>query len=232
MAATATVIFASVYIGWAYAKRSCKKQKKKVHAVFTRSMSVGVLHGGKLALDRVIDYHRARADEASLKSAENELQDLLIEEHPDFVKLQSTVARLEMSGKEAVAVGILETQLKSARKEGKSHVAYEIEMLLVEMHIYQGEFKKALACECLSHEEISDARRPLYKAIIYIMLEHPGKKAMNCWEKFIDIRISFQSPSSHQSQLNEAVTNFNEFEKAVKLLRNDIQEAHGKQIKP
>lgn len=42
-----------------------------------------------------------------------------------------------MSGKEAVAVGILETQLKSARKEGKSHVAYEIEMLLVEMHIYQ-----------------------------------------------------------------------------------------------
>jgi hypothetical protein len=42
-----------------------------------------------------------------------------------------------MSGKEAVAVGILEKQLKSARKEGKSHVAYEIEMLLVEMHIYQ-----------------------------------------------------------------------------------------------
>ena len=88
MAATATVIFGSVYIGWAYAKRSCKKHKKKVHAVFTRSMSVGVLHGGKLALERVIDYHRARADEASLKSAENELQDLLIEEHPDFVKLQ------------------------------------------------------------------------------------------------------------------------------------------------
>jgi len=72
----------------------------------------------------------------------------------------------------------------------------------------------------------------LLQAIIYIMLEHPGKKAMNCWEKFIDIRISFQSPSSHQSQLNEAVTNFNEFEKAVKLLRNDILEAHGKQIKP
>ena len=44
---------------------------------------------------------------------------------------------LEMSGKEAVAVGILETQLKRARKERKSHVAYEIEMLLAEMHIYQ-----------------------------------------------------------------------------------------------
>ncbi|XP_073264535.1 uncharacterized protein [Populus alba] len=127
MAATATVIFASVYIGWAYAKRSCKKQKKKVHRVFTRSMSVGVLHGGKLALERVIDYHRARADEASLKAAEKELKDLLIEEHPDFVKLQSTVAMLEMSGKEAVAVGILEKQLQRARKDGKSHVAYEIE---------------------------------------------------------------------------------------------------------
>ncbi|KAG6778925.1 hypothetical protein POTOM_015288 [Populus tomentosa] len=232
MAATATVIFASVYIGWAYAKRSCKKQKKKVHGVFTRSMSVGVLHGGKLALERVIDYHRARTDEASLKAAENELKELLIEEHPDFVKLQSTVAMLEMSGKEAVAVGILEKQLQRARKDGKSHVAYEIEMLLVEMHIYQGEFKKALDCECLSHEEISDARRPLYKAIIYIMLGRPREEVLICWKKFIDFRIRFQSPSSDQSHLNKAVTNFEEFEKAVKLLTNDIHEAHGKQIKP
>nr|TKS06645.1 hypothetical protein D5086_0000121080 [Populus alba] len=207
MAATATVIFASVYIGWAYAKRSCKKQKKKVHRVFTRSMSVGVLHGGKLALERVIDYHRARADEASLKAAEKELKDLLIEEHPDFVKLQSTVAMLEMSGKEAVAVGILEKQLQRARKDGKSHVAYEIENVACRNAHLPGaaseNSRRLLDCECLSHEEISDARRPLYK-----------------------------SPSSDQSHLNKAVTNFEEFEKAVELLRNDIHEAHGKQIKP
>ena len=72
----------------------------------------------------------------------------------------------------------------------------------------------------------------LLQAIIYIMLEYPREQVMNCWEKFIDFRIRFQSPSSDQSQLNKAVTNFEEFEKAVKLLGNDIHEAHGKQIKP
>ncbi|CAK7350217.1 unnamed protein product [Dovyalis caffra] len=230
MAATATVIFASIYIGWAYAKRSCKR-KMKVHGVFTRSMSVGALHGGKLALERMIDYNRARADAASLEAAEIQLKDLLTEEPPDFKQLQSNVAKLEMSGQEAVAVGILETELKRAQKEGKSHEAYEIEMLLVEMCIYKGDFEKALACECLNHEEISDARRPLYKAVIHIMLEHPREEALKCWEEFKDIRIRFQSPpSSQQSQLNKVVTNFNEFEKVVMLLRNDINEAHGKHI--
>ncbi|KAJ6770096.1 TRANSMEMBRANE PROTEIN [Salix purpurea] len=162
MAATITVIFASVYIGWAYAKRGCVR-KKKARAVFTRSMSLGALHGGKLALERMVDYHRAREDEASLEAAEIQLRDLLAEEHPDFKNLQSVVAKLEMSGKDEAAVRILETELKRARKEGKSHEGYEIEMFLVEMHIYKGDFGKALACECLRHEEISDARRPLYK---------------------------------------------------------------------
>ena len=50
---------------------------------------------------------------------------------------ESTGAKLEMSGKEAVAAEILEAHLKWIKNEGKSHEAYEIEMLLVEMHIYQ-----------------------------------------------------------------------------------------------
>uniref|UniRef100_A0A6N2N6F1 Uncharacterized protein n=1 Tax=Salix viminalis TaxID=40686 RepID=A0A6N2N6F1_SALVM len=190
MAATATVILTGIYIGWAYTKRSSKKPKKKVRRVLTRSMSVGVLHGGKRALDRVVDYHRARADEASLEAAERQFKDLLKEALPDFVKLQSTGAKLEMSGKEAVAAETLEAHLKGIKKEGRSHEAYEIEMLLVEMHIYQREFKKALDCECLSHIEISDARRPVYKAIIYRMLEHPTKEASKYWDEFIDLTIS------------------------------------------
>ncbi|KAJ6333160.1 hypothetical protein OIU77_009098, partial [Salix suchowensis] len=161
--ALSNVLLQSVYIGWAYAKRGCVR-KKKARAVFTRSMSLGALHGGKLALERMVDYHRARLDEASLEAAEIQLRDLLAEEHPDFKNLQqSVVAKLEMSGKDEAAVRILETELKRARKEGKSHEGYEIEMFVVEMHIYKGDFGKALACECLRHEEISDARRPLYK---------------------------------------------------------------------
>ncbi|KAF2305423.1 hypothetical protein GH714_005153 [Hevea brasiliensis] len=126
-------------------------------------MSMGALHGGKLAMERLTDYHQARADAASLNAAESELKVLLEEEQPDFKKLQSAVAKLEMSGKEAVAVGILESAVKKARMEEKPQEAYEIEMLLVEMLIYKGDYDKALKCECLSHEEISDARRPLYK---------------------------------------------------------------------
>lgn len=225
MAATITVIFASVYIGWACAKRGCVR-KKKARAVFTRSMSLGALHGGKLALERMVDYHRAREDEASLEAAEIQLRDLLAEEHPDFKNLQSVVAKLEMSGKDEAAVRILETELKRARKEGKSHEGYEIEMFVVEMHIYKGDFGKALACECLRHEEISDARRPLYKAIIHIMSQHPREEAMKCFEEFKDIQSRFQSPSSlQQSQIDKMVSNFNDFEKEIKLFGKEINEA-------
>ncbi|KAJ6402247.1 hypothetical protein OIU84_014358 [Salix udensis] len=205
MAATATVILTGIYIGWAYTKRSSKKPKKKVRRVPTRSMSVGVLHGGKRALDRVVDYHRARADEASLEAAERQFKDVLKEALPDFVKLQSTGAKLEVSGKEAVAAEILEAHLKGIKKEGRSHEAYEIEMLLVEMHIYQ--------------------------AIIYrMLLEHPTEETSKCWDEFVDLRNLFHSRSSEESQLNEVVTNFIEFEKALELIRDDINEAYGEHI--
>ncbi|KAF9683727.1 hypothetical protein SADUNF_Sadunf04G0044400 [Salix dunnii] len=230
MAATATVIITGIYIGWAYTKRSSKKPKKKVRRVLSRSMSVGVLHGGKRAVERVVDYHRARTDEESLEAAEKQLRELLKEETPDFVKLQSIGAKLEMSGKEAVAAEILEAHLKCIKKKGKSHEAYEIEMLLVEMHIYQREFVKARACECLRDTEISDARRPLYKAIIYIMLEHPTEETSKCWHEFIDLRIRFHSRSSKESQLNNVVTNFSEFKKALELLKDDIDEAYREHI--
>lgn len=89
MAATVTpfVIFASIYVAWAYTSRAWRKHTK-IHGVLTRSVSVGVLHGGKLALERLIDYHQARADEKSLQATEIELKDLLRQEHPDFKKLQ------------------------------------------------------------------------------------------------------------------------------------------------
>lgn len=88
VAATATpvVIFASFYVAWAYSSRAWRKHEN--HRVLTRSMSVGVLHGGNLALERLIDYHHARADETTLEAAETELKDLLQEAHPNFKKLQ------------------------------------------------------------------------------------------------------------------------------------------------
>ncbi|KAJ4703861.1 Transmembrane protein [Melia azedarach] len=212
-----------IYVAWAYTSRAWRKHTK-IHGVLTRSVSVGVLHGGKLALERLIDYHQARADEKSLQATEIELKDLLRQEHPDFKKLQRTVARLEMSGKDAEAVGILSKALEEAQNESKQHEAYEIEMLLAEMLIYKGDFEKALQCKCLDEESISDARRPLYKAIIHILLGHPTE-AVPYWEQFNDIRGDFQWPPGLQdSQVYEVIENFDKFKNVVELLKHDIQE--------
>ncbi|KAJ8762076.1 hypothetical protein K2173_006740 [Erythroxylum novogranatense] len=227
IAATGTTIFvlAGVYIASAYIERAWRA-KHEGHKMFTRSMSIGVLHGGKQALERLIDYHHARADAASINSAETQLRVQLREGHIDFSKLQSIVTKLEMGGKESVAVDLLSSELKRARSEGQPHEAYEFEMLLVEMYIYMGDTKKALECECLSHVEITDARRPLYKAVIHIIREESVHKAFEYWEEFKQIKAHFQSPED--SYDGKLITDFNEFKTIVKVLKNDILKIHGR----
>ncbi|TMX01690.1 hypothetical protein EJD97_023948 [Solanum chilense] len=68
-----------------------KRKNKKLKKVLTRSMSIGLLHGGELALKRLIDYHKAKADFISLNSAETDLDALLNEEQPHFKKLQAII---------------------------------------------------------------------------------------------------------------------------------------------
>lgn len=69
----------------------------------------------------------------------------------------------------------------------------------------------------------------LFQAIIHIMLDHPRKQALDCWEEFKDTRIRYAyPPSSEDKQFNKVISNFNEFEKVVKLLKNDILTAHMK----
>lgn len=60
--------------------------------VFSRSMSIGALHGGQLAIQRLVEYHDARANRSSLQSAETALDSLLSDEFPDFKKLQVRAA--------------------------------------------------------------------------------------------------------------------------------------------
>jgi hypothetical protein len=85
IAATVTpiIIAAGAYVAWSYASRAMKQQR-----ILSRSVSVGCLHGGKLALQRLIDYHQARADPEISDGAENELNTLLRDKHPDFWKLR------------------------------------------------------------------------------------------------------------------------------------------------
>ncbi|XP_059440419.1 uncharacterized protein LOC132172873 [Corylus avellana] len=225
IAATVTpiIIAAGAYVAWSYASRARKRQR-----VLSRSMSVGYLHSGKLALQRLMNYHQARAEPEILDGAENELNTLLQDKHPDFWKLRSAAAKLEMSGKEAKAVEILENEFENARKDQKSHEGYEIEMLLVEMHIYKGDFRKAFERECLKDEVISDHRRPLFKAILHILMseEHQEEEASQYWEDFDSIRNDFLwQPIMQEDKLEDVVPNFKEFKEVVNLLKKDIQEA-------
>ncbi|KAG7638476.1 hypothetical protein ISN45_At02g029100 [Arabidopsis thaliana x Arabidopsis arenosa] len=102
----------------------------------SKSVSMGAIRGGKLALQRLLDLHSYRGDTSSLANAELEFEALLSKEKPDFGLLQRDIVKMEMSGKEAKGAELLKKALEKARKEGKGHEAYEIEMLLVEMLIY------------------------------------------------------------------------------------------------
>lgn len=212
------------FSGRLWKKRKNKKLKK---VVLTRSMSMGVLHGGELALERLIDYHKAKANFLSLNSAETELDALLNEERPDFKKLHRCVAKMEMSGKESEAV----MKLRNAIRKAEPHKAYEFEMLLVETLIYQGDYTEALRCKCLEEKYITDARRPLYKAIIHISLGYRSyqEEAINCWKEFKQIREEFKRPGKvKDAQLIKISTKFDKFKSVVISLKEDIKEVHRK----
>jgi hypothetical protein len=85
--ATPVFIFASIFVAWALASRA-RKRKAKIQRFPTRSTSIGALHGGKLALHRLADYHEAQENAAALHTAETELKNLLEQEQPDFEQLQ------------------------------------------------------------------------------------------------------------------------------------------------
>ncbi|XP_024030941.1 uncharacterized protein LOC21404515 [Morus notabilis] len=245
VAATAIplIIIGGAYIVSAYLNRGWGRRKGQAR-VNKRSVSLAALHGGKLALERLVDYQEARADANVLKTALCELKVLFEEEPLDFLKLQRVVAKLEMSGHEAEAVHILQEEKTKAQNEGKILEAYEIEMLLVEMLIYKGEFEKAFSCKCLTEESmIADARYPLYKAIILIGVGRPRyeEKAKKYWQDFNDMREDFNDPPSFTESMKECLegngvckqlaTSFDEFKKIVLRLKDDINKTNEKRKK-
>nr|XP_023891234.1 uncharacterized protein LOC112003279 [Quercus suber]POE62155.1 hypothetical protein CFP56_73687 [Quercus suber] len=63
--------------------------------------------------------------------------------------------------------------------------AFYVEMALVEVLIYLGKYEEALKRKCLKKPAIkADARVPLYKAIIYTMMNEK-EAARECWTVFI-----------------------------------------------
>ncbi|EOA27656.1 hypothetical protein CARUB_v10023803mg [Capsella rubella] len=196
----------------------------------SRSVSVGAIRGGTLALQRLLDLHSYRADTSSLANAEIEFEALLSKEHPDFGMLQRDIVKMEMSGKEAKGVEILKKALEKARKEEKGHEAYEIEMLLVEMLIYLGNMEEATKCKCLEDEVITDARRPLYQTIIHYLRNDPMKQVEETFNKFREIQISLQWPGSSEEYETEQIT-FAEFKKVMESLKHEIEDGNKRKSK-
>ncbi|XP_038724004.1 uncharacterized protein LOC120015589 [Tripterygium wilfordii] len=233
VAATATpiVIFAGIYVAWAYIRQGWKRRAMD-RRVFSRSMSFGAIRGGNLALKRLLGYHKARADPKTLEDAEKELRNLISQDQPDFKKLQKTIAKLEMSGKEDIAISVLEKALNKAIKEKQPQEAYEIEMMLVEMNIYKGDFSKAPDYKCLKEKNMSDGRRPLYKAILYVMRKDKDEdedleEAKKYWKEFKELRTNYYwPPGMQEDKLYKVITDFEEFKEVVEVLKKDIKEVH------
>ncbi|KAK7412578.1 hypothetical protein VNO78_04049 [Psophocarpus tetragonolobus] len=187
-----------------------KPKPKRLHA--TRSFIISELHSGYPTLNRLV------IDKYEHPSALDSAFTLMIElqkDLPDFMILQEKVRELEMGEQEEIAEKILERAVKEANEKNKPHEAYEFEMLLVEVLIYKGgksDLENGLKCECLGDESLKDARRPLYKAIIYKMQGYTYK-AREQWEEFIkvrdptfspDLRIDFDQFNQHVSRLQNA----------------------------
>ncbi|XWS12368.1 hypothetical protein CRYUN_Cryun37aG0083800 [Craigia yunnanensis] len=213
VAATPFIILGGICIGfgWRYVSRAWNRKPERN---LSRSMSFAAIHGGKLALERLVDYQNYRGKATQIDVDIKELETLLENEQPRFKELQRVLGRLEMSRREDEAIKVLTKALKKAQNEGKSHEAYEIEMLLAEMYIYKGDVQTALKCKCLVEERVSDARRPLYKAVISL-IEQKEEDALEYWKNFKDIQHMITPPSFQEEE-------FIEFKNAVKQLKKDI----------
>ncbi|XP_011035460.1 PREDICTED: uncharacterized protein LOC105133249 isoform X2 [Populus euphratica] len=98
---------------------------------------------------------------------------------------QKHAVRLMINGEAEEAVSYLQKAFEMYKNDPEP--AYNVEMALVEILIYQHKYEVALNCDCLNHDDHlgpSDARVFLYKAIIYTMLDF-NEKARIWWERYM-----------------------------------------------
>ncbi|XP_013747388.2 uncharacterized protein LOC106450286 [Brassica napus] len=209
-------------------KETSLARRRKDQKTLSRSVSMGAIRGGKVALQRLLDLHSYHLDTSSLVNAEIEFESLLSRERPDFGLLQRDIVKMEMSGKEAKGVEILKKALDKAKAEGKGHEAYEIEMLLVEMLIYMGNIEEASKCKCLEDDFITDARRPLYQTIIYYFRGDPWKQVEEAFNRFREIQMGLQWPGNSEESESHEIT-LDEFKKVMESLKHEIEDSKKRQ---
>ncbi|XP_020680607.1 uncharacterized protein LOC110098206 [Dendrobium catenatum] len=201
---------------------------EQIRPLLQRSMSIAALHGGRLALERIIDAQEARLNDAKLDRADAEFEELLnpSDGRMHFSKLQSVAGKLEMTGKEDEAVALL----RKAIEKATPHEAHELGMLLVEMLIYKGDYDEALTCPWLYDEGITDARAALYKAVIYSI--KGDKKAEENYRRFQDIqaRLLYPDGPKEETPLYDVVHDFSKFQIIVQNLKKEIEKVKKRKV--
>ncbi|XP_042381053.1 uncharacterized protein LOC121973759 [Zingiber officinale] len=228
------LILTSVCLALAYKQKKARSSTPPTpppqQPRLARSMSLAMLQGGDKAMRRFKLIHRASPAELStaVEDMRRELQQPLL----DFVKLYANVGIIELSGKEKEAIELLEAALKKAKEQQAcehTHEVHELELLLVEMYIYKGDYEKALSFQCLKREDVSsaDARAPLYRAVIYILM-NDKERAKKSYDMFKEVRSVFHGKKffEESTSMSVQVSNFDEFTEMVEHLKLEIQQAH------
>ncbi|KAK8350746.1 hypothetical protein V6Z12_A06G228800 [Gossypium hirsutum] len=164
VATTPFIVIGGICIGWKYQK-------------IPRSISMAAIHGGKLALDRLVNYGKQQPTTQSGDDVE-QLKTLLENEQPNYNELQQVIGRLEMNRREDEAIKILKKAMKKKKAQMKpnSNEANEIGLLLAEMYIY--------------------------KAIIS-MMDQKEQDAIQHWETFKEIQNQTIPPSFNEEEFTE-----------------------------
>ncbi|KAM6552118.1 hypothetical protein CsatB_001926 [Cannabis sativa] len=221
------ILGGGAYLAFTYFNSGDWLWRRKKARIRERSVALAILQGGEFALQRLVDFEQARSNTTQTFAAIECLLDVLLErEYVDLPMIKRVIAKFEMSGNEAKAVQILHKHRLKARHTKNFYKAYEIEMLLVEMYIYKGDFEKAyFQLECFTEKHSLDSRRPFFKALILVALGRGRYKelAKQCWENFNELR---KQPIDHDEGNKLAIVSFNEFEKIVKRLKNDIYKSN------
>ncbi|KAJ8616653.1 hypothetical protein MRB53_036025 [Persea americana] len=171
-----------------------------------RSLTLEGLRRGYLPMNVLLEAKKARLQPRSLDNALSELVGLLndMKHHLhriEFSKLEEVARKLEMSRKEDLAVETLKKVLKPSESGGLGALeTYEVQLILVEMLIYQGSYKEASElCENLEKEHQGDSNstpRPdsIYTESIFSPFS-PGS----------DIPVERVGPSNTRLKLYQAV---------------------------
>lgn len=175
---------------------------KKKGVPFWRSLTMEGLRCGNLSLEVLLEVKKARLGPQSLIGAESEFYKVLWTDRIELHDLKRLARKLEMGGKEDAAVAMLK-EFRKAYENDRSHENYEIDLVLVEMLIYRGDYKVArdlcIKVRKLFEEEFASPFPPeetvhitrptnvkieFYQAVTSALLGETDKAKVH-WEEFM-----------------------------------------------